>query len=386
MTNTLAYVAENIKVGYADTIMDNLDKLLHLVKLTNDFKNIERDIPQSFSGFNKENDSEHSYQLAMISWYLATTENSNLNIEKILKYALVHDLPEVYAGDTPLYTLDEEYLNNKKDRETESILKLKKEFSYFVDLDVWIEKYEKREDDESRLVYAIDKLLPIMSIFLDKGHAWKTHRIDIDSLISKNKERISVSAVATKYFDFMISAIQEDNRLLDVNPTIFEKAITHEKERCDLHHIDTDHFDEIPDELKLKAHAVCLYNGKMLLVNHPEWDIWSIPGGTRDNGEQIEETLKREITEETNCRVVDLMPIAYQKIISPDGKRHHYRLQYLCNVVPLGEFQEDIAGNIDKIAWIEPSSFEKYIENKEFKKMTIRRALECLKKYENRKD
>lgn len=366
--------------------MDNLEKLLRFVKLTNDFKNIERDIPQSLSGFNKENDSEHSYQLAMISWYLAITENSNLNIEKILKYALVHDLPEVYAGDTPLYTLNEEYLNNKKDRETESILKLKKEFSHFVDLDIWIEKYEKREDDESKLVYAADKLLPIMSIFLDKGHAWKTHGIAIDSLISKNKERVSASAIAAKYFDLMISAIQKDSKLLDINQVIFEKAITHEKERCDLHHIDTDHFNEIPDELKLKAHAVCLYKGKMLLVNHPEWDIWSIPGGTRDDGESIEETLKREITEETNCRVVDFTPIAYQKIISPHGEKCHYRLQYLCNVVPLGEFQEDSAGNIDKIVWIEPSSFEEYIENKEFKKMTIRRALECLKKYENRKN
>lgn len=386
MTNTLTYVAKNIKAGYADKIMDNLEKLLRFVKLTNDFKNIERDIPQSFSGFNKENDSEHSYQLAMISWYLAITENSNLNIEKILKYALVHDLPEAYAGDTPLYTLNEEYLNNKKNRETESILKLKKEFLHFVDLDIWIEKYEKREDDESRLVYAVDKLLPVMSIFLDKGHAWKTHGIAIDSLISKNKERVSASAIAAKYFDLMILAIQKDSKLLDTNKVIFEKAITHEKERCDLHHVNTDHFDEIPDELKLKAHAVCLYDGKMLLVNHPEWDIWSIPGGTRDDGESIEETLKREITEETNCRVADFIPIAYQKIISPHGEKCHYRLQYLCNVVPLGEFREDSAGNIDKIAWIEPSSFEEYIENKEFKKMTIRRALECLKKYENRKD
>ena len=37
----------------------------------------------------------------MTAWYIANIEKSNLSIEKILKYALIHDLPEVYAGDTP---------------------------------------------------------------------------------------------------------------------------------------------------------------------------------------------------------------------------------------------------------------------------------------------
>jgi len=365
--------------------MENFKDLLQFFKLTDDFKKIDRDIPQS-SGFNKENDSEHSYQLAMVSWYLATTEGKNLDIEKILKYALVHDLPEIYAGDTPLYTSDNDYLNNKKDRERNSIKKIKKEFPNFADLHKWIEKYEKQEDNESRLVYTVDKLLPIFSIFLDGGHAWKTHRIDLDTLINKNKERVSTSGIAKKYFDLITSAIQNDKRLLEVNPTVFKRVITHNGERCDIHHYDIDNFDEIPDELRLKAHAVCIHNGKMLIVNHSEWDIWSIPGGTRDDGESIEEALKREIREETNCEVVNFIPIAYQKIVSPDEKKYHYRLQYLCDVIPLGEFKSDVAGNINKIFWIEPNKFEEYIENKEFKKMTIRRALGLLKNDENRED
>lgn len=359
--------------------MENLKNLLQFVKLTDDFKKIERDIPQSFN-FQKENDSEHSYQLAMVSWYLATTESKDMDIGKILKYSLVHDLPEIYADDTPLYTSDNDYLNSKKEREINSIERIKKKFSNFADLHEWIEKYERREDDESKLVYAVDKLLPIFSIFMDGGHAWKTHRLDLDTLINKNKERVSISNIAKKYFDLIIVTIRNDEKLLEINPTVFERAVTHDGERCDVHHFDVDNFDEIPDHLKLKAHAVCMHNGKMLIVNHPEWDIWSIPGGTRDDGESIEETLKREIHEETNCKVVNLTPAAYQKVVSPDGKKYHYRLQYLCNVIPLGEFKRDVAGDINKISWIEPNKFEEYIENKEFKKMTIRRALGLLKK------
>ena len=378
------HVVKNWKIRYG-VGMKNLNKLLNFVKLTNDFKKIERDIPQ-FSSFNRENDAEHSYQLAMIAWYIATIENSGLNTEKILKYALIHDLPEVYAGDTPLCTSDDSYLKSKKEREINSILKTQTEFSDFLDMHVYIKKYEKLDDEESKFVYALDKILPLMSIFLDKGHAWKTHRIDINSLIKKNIEKVSVSAIAEKYFNLMVEKIQEYFELLNVSPTIFEKAITHEGERYDLHHIDTDNFDEVPNELKLKAHAVCIHDGKMLMVHHPKWDIWSIPGGTREKGESIEETLRREVLEETNSQVMDFKPIAYQKIISPNGNKYHYRLQYLCNVVPLGEFHGDIAENINKIIWIDPKKFEEYIENKEFKKIIIRRAIEILKNHENRKD
>lgn len=365
--------------------MRNLGKILDFMKLTNTFKKIERDIPLS-DGLKPENDAEHSYQLAMISWYIATIEDNNLNVEKILKYALVHDLPEVYAGDTPLYTSNSDHLNSKESREIDAIAMLKKEFPNFTDLHVWIKKYEEKADDESKLVFAVDKLLPIMSIYLDKGHAWKTHKINLDLIIDKNKKRISISPIIEKYFDLMLKIIQEKSKLLDKDIIVFKGAISNNGERCDVHHVDVDHFDDIPDELKLKAHAVCLYNGKMLLVNHPEWDIWSIPGGTRDAGESIEETLKREIVEETNCEVVDYRPIAYQKVVSPNGETHHYRLQYLCNVVPLGDFKEDPAGNINKIAWIQPSDFEGHIENKEFKRSVIRRALELLKTHESRKN
>lgn len=159
---------------------------------------------------------------------------------------------------------------------------------------------------------------------------------------------------------------------------IFKKAVSHNGEECDVCHMDADNFDDIPDELKLKAHAVCLHNGKMLLVNHLDWDIWSIPGGTRDSGESIEETLKREIMEEANCEVINYRPISYQGVIGPSGEIKHYGLQYLCDVVPLGDFKKDPAGNISKIAWINPSDFEGYIENKEFKRSIIRRAIELL--------
>ncbi|MFA7193624.1 MAG: NUDIX domain-containing protein [Candidatus Paceibacterota bacterium] len=155
---------------------------------------------------------------------------------------------------------------------------------------------------------------------------------------------------------------------------IFEKAITYKKERCDVVHKNTNDFSAIPDELIKKAHGVCIHNNKILLVLHPEWNIWSIPGGGRDEGETIIETLHREVLEETNCNVVSLEPIAYQKIQASDGDLY-YATFYLCDVVPEGDFVEDVAGNITEIKWISFDEYKNYIEDKTFKLEVIKEAL-----------
>jgi putative hydrolase of HD superfamily len=366
-------------------IMKNLKKILNLIALINDFKQIERDIPSS-SGLRSENDAEHSYQLAMICWHVAMLEKSKLNIDKILKYAMVHDLVEVYAGDTPLYTSDDKQLNSKEEREKEAVFKFKNNFPHFFDLNTWINNYKKQEDLESQYVFAMDKLLPILCIYLDKGHAWKSHNITLDMIIKKNKNKVTNSPIVKKYFNFIVKVLNKNPEILNGSTKVFKGAISHNGERCDIHHFDANDFNDIPDELSIKAHAVCFHDGKLLLVNHMEWDIWSIPGGTREAGESIEETLHREIMEETNCKVTDYYPISYQKVISPDGKLQHYRLQYVCNVIPKGEFKKDPAGNVDKIAWISPNDFEKYIEDKEFKRSIIRRALMLSQNSETKKN
>ncbi len=160
---------------------------------------------------------------------------------------------------------------------------------------------------------------------------------------------------------------------------LFKNAVSYGGHRCDVCHIDAENFEGVPDELILKAHAVCFNNGKMLLVNHSEWDIWGIPGGTRELGESLEQTLKREIEEETNCRIINCFPISYQKVISPDNKIY-YGAQYICNVEPIDEFKTDPAGNIKKILWINPCDYYKYIEKKEFKEIILQRALSVFNK------
>lgn len=72
-------------------------QLLDFVKMCNDFALIKRN--KIKDDLSRETDAEHTYQVAMVSWYVNSAYGLRLNEEKILKYALVHDIPEVRAGD-----------------------------------------------------------------------------------------------------------------------------------------------------------------------------------------------------------------------------------------------------------------------------------------------
>ncbi len=63
---------------------------------------------------NPETIAEHIFRVSIMAWVLAATKKNNLNIEKIIKMALVHDLCEVHAGDTTPY--DSIVPKNKKER------------------------------------------------------------------------------------------------------------------------------------------------------------------------------------------------------------------------------------------------------------------------------
>lgn len=198
---------EMFSIYLATLNMDNFQKILNFTKTINDFRKIERAILLPEKRF--ENDSEHSFQLTIVSWYMAEIEDLNLDKNKIIKYALIHDLVELHAGDTPLYSLDEGLIKSKKERERKAVLIIKEQFPEFPELHGLIQQYKERNDEESKFVFAVDKLLPVMSIYLDNGHDWKNSGVNINMIISKNTQTISVAPEVKKYFDAIIILLKE---------------------------------------------------------------------------------------------------------------------------------------------------------------------------------
>ncbi len=153
-----------------------VEDLLAYVQFVNRFTDVKRSVKLGKDD-RMESNSEHSYQLALVGWYVADQLKLGLRKDLIFEYALVHDLVEVYAGDTDPFIHPAEFIASKEEREKQALIRIKQEFSDFPDLHESIDRYQAHGDKESRFLYLLDKILPIMNFYLAEETYHKRHGI-----------------------------------------------------------------------------------------------------------------------------------------------------------------------------------------------------------------
>lgn len=122
-----------------------------------------------------ENSAEHSWHLAMACWSIAELFQLDVNHEKLLKLALVHDLGEIDAGDTFLYDSSRSEAHIE---EREGIARLQSHSGNGIDnlLEVWDEQ-ETGSSPETELLKAIDRILPFLLNINTGGKTWSEHGV-----------------------------------------------------------------------------------------------------------------------------------------------------------------------------------------------------------------
>ncbi|MDF5757567.1 HD domain-containing protein [Spongiactinospora sp. TRM90649] len=117
-----------------------------------------------------ENDAEHSFSLGLVGYCLAPLMDEPLDGGLIVRYALVHDLAEIYSGDVSVYA-DEAEREKKARREAQARAIIAAEYG---ETFPWLVRdlleYHAQADPESRFVYALDKMLPHAMIILGDHH------------------------------------------------------------------------------------------------------------------------------------------------------------------------------------------------------------------------
>ncbi len=119
-----------------------------------------------------ENDIEHSYMVALLSWFIIDNQSLSLDIAAVLKYALCHDFVEVYAGDINTFASADDR-KQKRVNETRSLKRLSEELYDFPDLIDCMKAYEDKADDETLFVWTVDKMQALIMGDLD---AWRPYQ------------------------------------------------------------------------------------------------------------------------------------------------------------------------------------------------------------------
>lgn len=189
----------------------SIQNILNFVEFTHKFNQLKRQLYATGED-RLENDSEHSFELAMVSWYIISTKKLKYDIAKVIQYALVHDLVEIYAGDTFFYS-DNATKDKKKENEKNALKRIEKEFKEFPEMIKTIQNYENRIDPESEFIYTLDKILPVMNIYLDKGRSWRKHKIRFDMLI-ENKKKVVINQDVNDIWEELVKVVEKDKGVM----------------------------------------------------------------------------------------------------------------------------------------------------------------------------
>lgn len=125
-------------------------------------------------GTTPESDTDHTVMLGLCACAIASSYAPHLDLGKIAQFALIHDLVEAYAGDTPTLSISDEGMRKKAEIEHEAFLRIKSEFGeVFPWIHSTIHEYESLTTEEAKFIKTLDKCMPKITHALNGGIALK---------------------------------------------------------------------------------------------------------------------------------------------------------------------------------------------------------------------
>lgn len=186
----------------SDADYPSIDRIAELQQMIADFSEVLRAVPMMHTG-RRENDVDHSFGLALTCWFLAPHIAPDLDIGKILRYALAHDIVELHAGDAFVFG-DKETLASKSDREDSALEYIARDWPDFPELTAFAKGYKDHSDAEADFVYTIDKMLPaIMTKLGEDSDYWKRHKVTREMHETEKGNKMQRSPEARQYLDML---------------------------------------------------------------------------------------------------------------------------------------------------------------------------------------
>ena len=125
-----------------------------------------------------ENDAEHSWHIAVMALLLLEhASEPGVDLLKVVKMLLLHDIVEIDAGDAFIYDAEAVALKEKRElAAADRIFGLLPEEQRLEFRTLW-DEFEQQQTREARYALAMDRLQPFLHNFATKGHAWKKHGV-----------------------------------------------------------------------------------------------------------------------------------------------------------------------------------------------------------------
>lgn len=145
-----------------------------------------------------EDDAEHAWHMAVMTLLLSGYSNEKIDVLKTVSMLLIHDLVEIYAGDTYAYAGVSKEAQHEKEAESADRLfgMLPEEGKKFRAL--W-DEFERADTPEARFAHTMDNIQPMMLNDYTGGRAWKEHGVHLSQIMKRNEHTAEGSEILWDY-------------------------------------------------------------------------------------------------------------------------------------------------------------------------------------------
>jgi putative hydrolase of HD superfamily len=191
---------------------DDLVRQISFIKEIDKLKYIQRKT-KLFNSERHENDAEHSWHLAMMTLILAQHSDVPIDVLKVLKMVLIHDIVEIDAGDTFIYDTTKNHTNTE-----EELIAAQRIFGLLPSeqaeefIEIW-QEFEDGVTDEAKFAKSMDRLEPLLQNTSNNGGTWKEFNVDYQKVYDKKKAIKNGSASLWQYAENLINESVENGIL-----------------------------------------------------------------------------------------------------------------------------------------------------------------------------
>lgn len=163
---------------------DDLEKCFEFILELDKLKAVQRRTkPLGLERY--ENSAEHSWQIALLALTLSNYSNESVNIEKVVKMLLVHDIGEIDADD--VFFFDDAGRMDAKEKELAAMRRIfgilpdEKAAELFA---LWNE-FENGTSNEAKFARAVDRVMPILQNLYNNRQSWRENNVTKEQILTR---------------------------------------------------------------------------------------------------------------------------------------------------------------------------------------------------------
>lgn len=172
--------------------MQEIEKILRFIVEVEQLKNVYRKTrPVGLDRY--ENSAEHSWHVSVLALLLKDHSNEEINIDRVIRMLLIHDLGEIDAGDKIIYSSETPEQKTNEEDGVKRLFHILPEGQADEYIELWRE-FEAGETPDSKYAKSIDRIPPILHNLHGDGHSWRDNDISKEKVFDVNS-RIGIGSI-----------------------------------------------------------------------------------------------------------------------------------------------------------------------------------------------